>query len=243
MSYIVKIRNRDGVVADFLYRTYKAIQRFNIGPIPGIYHLLAFERSLRQGAGLWLKRKFYDEPLFRLQCRSCGTGLHLEDGIPAVYGALEVHIGNDVTMHGTTTLVGAKVFAHPTLTIGDRSHCGARFTVAAGANVRIGNDVMIANGVHIFAYDGHPLDALERAAHKPAAPETSRPIVIDDYAWIGCGAFILKGVTVGRGAIVAAGSVVVKDVPPFAVVAGNPAKLVKQLEPSGAAHPSQRAVG
>ena len=58
----------------------------------------------------------------------------------------------------------------------------------------------------------------------------SAPIVIKDYAWISFGAIILKGVTIGEGAIVAAGSVVVNSVPDYCVVAGNPAVVVKELK-------------
>ena len=234
MSYILKIRKREGVVADWLYRTYKSLQAFNISPIPGVYHLLTYERDVRRFAGLWLKRKFYDEPIFKLKCRTCGPGLHLEDGIPGVYGHLALHIGKNVTMHGTSTLATARIFKNPRLIIGDRSHCGAFFTAVVGADITIGNDVLIANRVQIFAYDSHPLDMEARAQHLPADPSTSRPVVIEDKAWIGAGALLLKGVTIGRGAVVAAGSVVTKSVPPQTLVAGNPARIVKHLAASTA---------
>jgi acetyltransferase-like isoleucine patch superfamily enzyme len=55
-------------------------------------------------------------------------------------------------------------------------------------------------------------------------------VIIDDDAWIGAGALVLKGVHIGRGAIVAAHSVVTKDVPPFVLVAGSPARVVRKLE-------------
>ena len=56
------------------------------------------------------------------------------------------------------------------------------------------------------------------------------PIIIEDYAWISYNVSILKGVKIGKGSIVAAGSVVTKDTPPFSIVAGNPAKVIKQLD-------------
>ena len=56
-----------------------------------------------------------------------------------------------------------------------------------------------------------------------------KPITIGDDVWIGCNSIILKGVKIGNGSIVAAGSVVTKSVPPFSLVAGNPAKIVKEL--------------
>jgi acetyltransferase-like isoleucine patch superfamily enzyme len=63
----------------------------------------------------------------------------------------------------------------------------------------------------------------------------SAPVVIEDDAWIGFKAIILKGVSVGRGAIVASGAVVTKDVEPWTVVAGNPAQVIKILEPTAVA--------
>jgi acetyltransferase-like isoleucine patch superfamily enzyme len=58
----------------------------------------------------------------------------------------------------------------------------------------------------------------------------SAPIIIEDHVWISFNSIILKGVTIGKGAIIAAGSVVTKDVAPFTLVAGNPAKLIKHLQ-------------
>lgn len=224
-----KVRNREGRLADLVYRCYKAVQHFNVYPVPGLYHLLAAERSSRRELWFWLKRKFYDEPVFKLRCASCGRGFNLLAGIPLVYGDLELHIGDHVTMHGTTTLNGTKVFARPRLVIGNRTHCGSSFGVSVGADVVIGDDVLIASHVGIFSYDSHPLDAEERRRGLPASPESSRPIYIHDKAWICTGAVILKGVTIGEGGIVATGAVVTEDVPAYTVVAGNPARVVKRL--------------
>jgi maltose O-acetyltransferase len=60
----------------------------------------------------------------------------------------------------------------------------------------------------------------------------SKPIVVEDEAWIGAGVIVLQGVTIGRGAVVAAGSVVTRDVPPEVVVAGSPARVIKHIAPS-----------
>lgn len=228
MSYLNRIRNRDGALADLLYRQYKALQHFNVAPVPGLHHLLQWERALRRRSGRWIKRKFYDEPLFRMSCRSCGQHLCLHDGIPPVAN-LELHVGDYVTMHGTSTLVGAKVFEHPRLVIGDRTHCGAQFTVSVGSEVVIGKDVLIANRVSIYAYDHHPVDPFLRRDGAPAAADSSRPVYIEDMAWICAGAMILKGVRIGEGSIVAAGSVVTCDIPPYSLAGGNPARVLKRL--------------
>ncbi|MHB1950472.1 MAG: acyltransferase [Acidiferrobacteraceae bacterium] len=230
MSYVHKIRNREGVVADLIYRLYKRLQRVNVRPLPGLYHLLRTERALRRHGLSWLKRKLYDEPLFRMSCRACGDHLCLIDGIPPVYH-LELYVGDHVTLHGTSTLAGAKVFEHPRLVIGDRTHCGSNFTVSVGADVLIGRDVLIANRVSIYAYDSHPMEVSERCAGKPAAASSSLPVRIGDGVWVCAGACIMKGVTIGEGSVVAAQAVVTHDVPPHTLVAGNPARAVRRLTP------------
>ena len=88
----------------------------------------------------------------------------------------------------------------------------------AHAHIHIGNYVVINDGVRIIT-GSHDI-------HSPTYDHIFAPIVIKDHAWIATDAMILKGVTIGRGAVVAAGAVVVKDVRPFAVVGGNPAKEI-----------------
>ena len=84
-------------------------------------------------------------------------------------------------------------------------------------------------GVLIYDQDGHPLDAARRRAGEPSPPESVAPVTLGNDVWVGSGAVILKGVTVGDRAVVAARSVVTKDVPADSVVAGNPARVVLAL--------------
>ncbi len=112
---------------------------------------------------------------------------------------------------------------------------GAVFMCAE--NIRIGQRVIISYNVTIADSDFHPRDpGLRKQDAMANAPEgdrrlrpavTAKPVVIEDDAWIGIGAIILKGVRIGRGARVGAGSVVTADVPAGARVAGNPARLVE----------------
>ncbi len=229
MSYLSKVRRREGRMADVLYRSYKGLQHVSMPDIPGLYALLEQERAARRHIIGWVRRKFYDEPLFRRQCRTCGPGLCLYDGIPSVWGGLEIHIGSGVVMHGTATLVGAKVCASPRLVIGNHSHCGSVFSAVAGADIVIGSHVLIANRVSLLAYDSHPTAPGPRRAGEPAPAASSRPITIGDNAWIGTGAIVMKGVTIGEDAIVAAGAVVTRDVPPGKIVGGNPARVLRSV--------------
>ena len=72
--------------------------------------------------------------------------------------------------------------------------------------------------------------AILRVGHPSAIDLDEKPVCIEDDAWIGAGSIILRGVTIGKAAIVGAGSVVTQDVPPYTVVVGNPARVVRQLK-------------
>lgn len=113
--------------------------------------------------------------------------------------------------------------------------------------VVLGSNIFMAWGVTLFDNDSHSLDYIDRIndmtsqlndirngdsfiKNKDWSIVKSSPIIIKDYAWLGMNSIILKGVTIGEGAIVAAGSVVTKDVPDWTIVAGNPAQVVKKIE-------------
>mgnify|MGYP003528572466 FL=1 len=92
------------------------------------------------------------------------------------------------------------------------------------APIEIGNDVQIAPSVQLYTAQ-HPLDAAVRRS----GLESARPIRISSDVWIGGGAVVLPGVTIGARSVVGAGSVVVHNVPPDSLVVGNPARMVRTL--------------
>lgn len=102
---------------------------------------------------------------------------------------------------------------------------GAR--LVAAQSIALGNRVLVGSGATIIDTDFHPLSPDGRNADMNAGD--SAPIVIEDDVFIGMGALILKGVHIGSGAVVGAGSVVTKDVPSRKIVAGNPAKVVGEV--------------
>ena len=101
-------------------------------------------------------------------------------------------------------------------------------TLVAAERIQIGCRVQVGANSTIVDTDFHPLTAAERAQDFLAGAHA--PVVIEDDVFIGMNSLILKGVTIGRGSVVGAGSVVTKDVPAGVVVAGNPARVVKRLE-------------
>jgi len=109
--------------------------------------------------------------------------------------------------------------------VGDNFFANYNFVVLDGAEVRIGNNVFIAPNVGLYTA-GHPLDASVRNT----GIEYAKPIVIEDDVWIGAGVSVCPGVTIGRGAVIAAGSTVTKDVAPYSLVGGVPAKFIKSIK-------------
>jgi maltose O-acetyltransferase len=123
--------------------------------------------------------------------------------------------------------------------IGNNTYIGGPSKIGAVESITIGNDVIISVDVHVFDNNNHPTDPATRLAMTQSADSEgplwswteseSKPVVIEDNVWIGERCTILKGVRIGKGSIVACNSVVTKDVPPYTIVAGNPAKVVKSL--------------
>lgn len=109
----------------------------------------------------------------------------------------------------------------PTLKIGDYGSIGDRTQIHCGDKVEIGNYVLISWDVNIIEYDYH---APGGGLPKPL------PIIIEDETWIGACCIITKGVTIGKGSIIGAGSVVTKNIPPYSLAAGNPARVIKKVQ-------------
>ena len=104
------------------------------------------------------------------------------------------------------------------ISIGKHSHINTQCILDGRGGITIGSSVSISHRVNIMT-----------GSHDYKSPNFQgifKPIVIEDYVWIGVGATILQGVTLGRGAVVCAGSVVTKDVPDYAVVAVIPARII-----------------
>jgi len=148
-------------------------------------------------------------------------------------GNESIHLGCAGRLHArfSTRLPGAKI------KVGDRCFISSGVVIVAAESIAIGNDTLIADGCYISDNDGHSLDW--RIRRKDVSNRNQgvkqwddigiSPIVIGNDVWIAPRSVILKGVTIGDGAIVAIGSVVTKDVPPRVLVAGNPARVVKHL--------------
>lgn len=119
-------------------------------------------------------------------------------------------------------------FSYEKINIGSDVYIGPYAMFSAIKNISIGNKVIFGPHVTIMAGD-HNIKEIGKFIYdvKNKNPEDDLPVKINDDVWVGCNVTILKGVMIGRGAVVAACSLVTKDVPPYAIVGGVPAKVLK----------------
>jgi acetyltransferase-like isoleucine patch superfamily enzyme len=145
-----------------------------------------------------------------------------------------IRIGANSIIRGELT-----TFAHGgKIEIGSWCYVGESARIWSGSSITIGDRVLIAHSVNVFDNLTHPISAQERhkqiraiftQGHPREIDLDDQPVRIEDDAWIGAGSFVMRGVRIGARAIIAAGSVVTKDVEADTTVAGNPAQVIKSL--------------
>ena len=137
-----------------------------------------------------------------------------------------VFIGHGARIEAFTQHAGG-VYS-PTITIGDGTTIEPHSHIGAAAEVTIGRNVLIASRIYITDHD-HTYDDPDR--HVGSQPLRAAPVRIGDFAWLGENVMVLKGSTVGHHAVIGANSVVTRDVPPYAIAAGSPARVIR-MRPS-----------
>ena len=225
-----KILSGERVLSKGLYRLVKSTRNLSIPAFKPVYLPLRAERNARRLAWRRFKNLVYNEPVFKTSCASAGTGFRLYDDIPKLFGRLEIHLADNVGIEGDALFAGGKTHSNPVLRVGNDTYLGYQTQIVVADEVSIGSHVLIANRVFLAGYDSHPLDPIRRANNEPPDENGGGAIQVEDYVWIGSNCIVLKNVTIGKAAIVATGSVVTRDVEPFTIVAGNPARVVKRLD-------------
>jgi len=207
------------------FALYEFLTMF-LGPLPG-------------GVGFLLRKKFY-----RRLFRHCGRGLILGRNVVVRHGK-RIELMDGVTIDENSLIDGrgagdAGVVLEEGVIInrncmiqaksgpihfGPRTSIGCNSVIVSTAGVELGEAVLCAGGCYISAGAYHMED--KDAAIMDQGAYSKGPIKIGDRVWIGTGAIILDGVTIGAGAVIGAGSVVTKDIPENAIVAGVPAKVIR----------------
>jgi len=182
--------------------------------------------------GIWhfLRRVFIAEPLFKAYCFKYGKRLRTGIFLHWVQGAGCLILGDDVVMDGKSSISFARSFAdEPCLEIGDGTGIGHGCAFVVGNRIRIGKNCTLSGHVRIADSNGHSTDTARRMAGMPPPDDEVREVTIGDHVWIGVHSMIFPGVHIGDGAVIAGGSVVRNHVPPYAVVAGNPARVIFRM--------------
>jgi acetyltransferase-like isoleucine patch superfamily enzyme len=235
LSLEAKIRRGEGPFWGAAKRVARGILRVHL-PAGGVakpfFGALYYVHVLIREGWVWALRFCWFEPLFRSQCTAIGNGLQMEL-LPYLVGRGRIVLGNRVRLSGRSSIGFLnRVHSDPEFIVGDRVFIGHQCTFNIGQSIVIGNDCLIAGGVSMRDNDGHPLDAAARRRGNPVDKHSIEPIRLGNDIWVGEGARILKGVTIGDRSIVAAGAIVVHDVPSDVIVAGCPARIIRQLETS-----------
>lgn len=160
---------------------------------------------------------------FRLRGVRCGV-VRCEGRPPLLDASGDVRLGERVAFRNRAarTELGARPGAR--LEIGARTFVNQGCSLVAELDIRIGDDVRIGDGVGVYDSNHHALEE--------GAPIERAPVAIGDNAWLARGAIVLPGVTIGAHSVVAAGAVVTAPVPDHVLVAGNPARIVRELAAS-----------
>ena len=229
---LLGIKKQEKWYQKLLYRIAKNARSIHLPFSNFLGSIFFYERRVRRTIWTRIKQFIYYEPMFRFRCDKVGSGLYFESNFPMIVGYGTIRVGCRLRISKDVGFIVAyKVNENPTISIGDDVYIGFRSFFSCAENITIGNRVLIA-GAQIYDNNNHPIDPYKRAMNETVERDKIAPVVIEDDVWIGFGAVILKGVRIGRGAIVALGSVVTKDVPPLTIVAGNPAKIVGKIEQS-----------
>lgn len=227
-NFTLRLRRGEGRMFRNALRFLKYLMHANL-PVPGflrpVYRLL-YEVPFTVKHGVrWTVNFFFSEPAFRSRCAKVGKNLHLWF-LPDVTSHTRIYIGDNVNIFGHLGVGSGRIFDDPTLVIGNHVDLGHNVFITVNKRVEIEDHVNLASDVHILDSDAHPRDPYLRARKLPPSPEEIKPVRICKHAWIGQGTYIMKGVTIGEGAVIGANSVVISDIPAFAVAIGNPARVI-----------------
>jgi acetyltransferase-like isoleucine patch superfamily enzyme len=158
-------------------------------------------------------------------------------GKPYAWGIWNIVVYGPNISLGEKVLIAAANGYHTTFTTLKKRNCEGRISIgdnvlimngvrlSSASEIRIGDGCMLANFAYIMDADWHDIH------DRTSSPGKSAPVILENGVWVGDSAIICKGVTIGKNSIIGAGSVVTKNIPANVVAAGNPAKVVKKLDP------------
>jgi acetyltransferase-like isoleucine patch superfamily enzyme len=192
----------------------------------GLYAALYRAHDLAESAGEIAASKLIYEPMVRARFHSVGQRVLLSR-LPYISGHAKITIGDDCKISRLAVASGRFV-DQPELIIGSHCTIGTNVFFSCNRRIQIGDHTSIAGRVTISDSDNHPTDPERRQRNESLVEGDIQPVSIGNHVWICRDAHVLKGVTIGDGAVIATGSVVTSDVPPGALAMGVPARVIKR---------------
>lgn len=226
---ILSVKRADSPPARVAHDVYRWLERWRVPETQmtrALYRTLYYAHDAYEEARELVGGKLLFEPMVRARVHAVGPGTRFT-ALPYLVGHCKITIGADCTFNYFKVDTGRFV-DEPELFIGDRCYISTGVIFSVNQRITLGNHVGIGAGCVIADSGSHPSDPDKRARGELMGAEEIAPITIEDHAWIGRNCQIQKGVTIGRGAVIAGGSVVVSDVPEGALAMGVPARFVKQ---------------
>jgi acetyltransferase-like isoleucine patch superfamily enzyme len=189
-------------------------EAFAVGLARFVFPLFARVQGLRYKGKIWI----FGLPLIQIEKNG---QIDLEENVTLNSRNRGYHIN-------LASRVKLYVEQRGVITIGRNSRIHGTCLHAA-ERISIGRNCLIAGNCNIFDTNGHEIsfDCVERRIRTKSSP---RPILVEDNVWICANSLILPGVTIGTGSVIAAGSVVVKNIPPMVVAGGNPARVLREAK-------------
>jgi acetyltransferase-like isoleucine patch superfamily enzyme len=164
-------------------------------------------------------------PLIQGRMAEVGKGVMVE-GLPHIMGPVEIYIGNNVSIGGNVSIFSGGPIEKQRFEMQDNSIVGWNTSITIGQEVVIEEHAFVSYDCRISDNAAHPRQADLRAAGAKISAKEIRPVRIGKYAWIGNGTHILRGVTIGEGAVIGPNSVVISDIPAYCLAMGNPAEVI-----------------
>ena len=228
-QWVLKVKRKETPAARLAHDAYRRMLALNVpdnAATRRAYTAVNVVHDLVTDAREWASAKLLFEPMLRARCEHVGVRLNVTS-MPYVRGHMRIVIGDDCTFSSFSVAAGRFV-DRPELLVGNGCTVGSNVFFSVNKRITLEDHVGIAGRVALQDSDGHPSDPDKRMRGELMTEADIAPVTIKEYAWIGRDSHIMKGVTIGRGAIVASGSVVATDVPDGAIAMGVPARVIKR---------------